>query len=181
MSQFELYSGSYVEPKIETSKAPVNVRKLMDYEDNTMIRDIFTYRKNEVKVECQFQTLLEIFQDQVNEIAHRLEERAARAEREERDKKLSQANSTFSRSNTSVGTKILDANQPLIEASPGKRVSDNDIDPSLSQEGSDKKDSKYRRSESDYFKAPSSWTDNIPGWNKTRNTDIDSATLQARE
>ena len=47
----------------------------MDYDDNTRVKEIFSYRENEVKVECQFQTLLEVFQDQVNEVAHMLEER----------------------------------------------------------------------------------------------------------
>ena len=64
-----------VEQKIETSREPVCVRKLMDYDDNTRVKEIFSYRENEVKVECQFQTLLEVFQDQVNEVAHMLEER----------------------------------------------------------------------------------------------------------
>ena len=51
------------EQKIETSREPVSLRKLMDYADNTRVKEIFSYRENEVKVECQFQTLLEVFQD----------------------------------------------------------------------------------------------------------------------
>ncbi len=54
----------------------------MEMPDATKVCDIFTYRKNEVKVDCKFQTLLEVFLDQVTAKTKELEDKSAQAERE---------------------------------------------------------------------------------------------------
>lgn len=50
----------------------------MEMADHTKICDILTYSRNEVKVVCKFQTLLELFQEQCTLKAKELEEKALR-------------------------------------------------------------------------------------------------------
>mmetsp|Transcript_27145 Transcript_27145/g.33743 ORF Transcript_27145/g.33743 Transcript_27145/m.33743 type:complete len:120 (+) Transcript_27145:1022-1381(+) len=56
----------------------------MDFDENTLVSEIFSYRQNEVKVECEFTTLMDVFADQVNTLALKLEEKQSRAEREQK-------------------------------------------------------------------------------------------------
>lgn len=84
-------------------------KPLMEMPDATKVCDIFTYRKNEVKVDCKFQTLLEVFLDQVTAKTKELEEKSAQAERE---LKLSEQKSDL----LNTSQKHQDAlNAPLLE------------------------------------------------------------------
>lgn len=123
----------------------------MEMPDATKVSEIFTYRKNEIKVDCKFQTLLEVFLDQVMAKTKELEEKGAQAERE---LKLSQISSgdQLSKSTTQdtvqqqhrTLTAIDPANVPLLEPkSPDLLLKDPRLSSnlasisSLTQSGSD--------------------------------------------
>ena len=61
--------------------------------DNARVSDILSYRKNEIKIVCKFQTLLELFQEQVSQKTKELEEKYNQervSEKEHKEVKLSQ-------------------------------------------------------------------------------------------
>ena len=61
----------------------------MKMNDNTKVSDILSYRKNEIKIVCKFQTLFELFQEQVTAKARELEENFNQ-EKDNKEVKLAQ-------------------------------------------------------------------------------------------
>ena len=47
----------------------------MQMNENIKVSEILTYRKNEIKIVCKFQTLFDLFQDQVAQKVKELEEK----------------------------------------------------------------------------------------------------------
>ena len=73
-------SGFEIKPKAAVPRASFMRSKselhkpLMEMQDGIKVSEIFSYRKNEIKVGCKFVTLLECFQDQVLAKTKELEE-----------------------------------------------------------------------------------------------------------
>ena len=69
-------------PEKDEEKVEPEVIPLKDMDESTKVREFLTYRKNEIKVVCKFQTLLELFQEQVTQKAKELEEAYAQEQKE---------------------------------------------------------------------------------------------------
>ena len=57
---------------MNTGNSEIQTR-LNDLDDNMMVKDFLSYRQNEIKVVCKFNTLLELFQEQVEAKAKEME------------------------------------------------------------------------------------------------------------
>ena len=71
-------SSTYAKERVETLDSGQGETPLMEMPDRVKVGDIFNYRKNQVKVVCTFQTLLELFQEQVTVRQLEMQEHASR-------------------------------------------------------------------------------------------------------